>query len=93
MSEFRIFESEEFTRSLGKLSATDAAFIRAKLASHAYPQLREMPFYGPNIRKLRGYNPETWRYRIGNYRVFFHVDDRARIVFILTAERRRDAYR
>jgi len=93
LSEYRIFETEEFGRSLKKLSATDADFIQAKLQGQAYPQLREMPFYGPNIRKLRGYKPDTWRYRIGNCRVFFHVDSDAKVVFLLTVEHRGHACR
>ena len=93
MSEHRIFETEEFGRSLGKLSASDVRFVEAKLQSQAYPQLREMPFYGRNIKKLRDYRPATWRYRLGNYRVFFHVDTGAKVVFVLTVEKRGDAYR
>jgi len=83
LSEYRIFETEEFVRALEKLPKDSANFIRVKLVNHAYPQLREMPSYGPNIRKLRGHKPETWRYRIGKFRVFFHVDDLAKIVFVL----------
>ena len=93
MSDYRIFETEEFLRSLDRLPEADACFLRAKLTSLAYPQLRQMPFFGPNVRKLRGYSPETWRYRVGRYRVFFCVDDTEKIVFILSVDKRKDAYR
>jgi len=93
LPDYRIFETEEFLRSLGKLPDADAAFVQAKLTSLAYPQLRQTPFFGPNVRKLRGYRPETWRYRVGSYRVFFCVDDAERIVFILSVDKRKDAYR
>ena len=93
LSEYRIFETDEFARTLAQLPADQTRFIHSKLFDHAYPQLRQMPFYGPNIRKLRGLNPPTWRYRIGQYRVFFHVDDAKRIVYVLTVEKRKDAYR
>ena len=93
MSDYGIFETEEFARALSGLPEGDASFIRAKLTGHAYPQLREMPYYGPNIRKLRGFNPTTWRYRVGSFRVFFCVDEEEKIVFILTVDNRRDAYR
>jgi mRNA interferase RelE/StbE len=92
-SEFRIFETAEFSRSLARLSAHDAQVIRKKLVEFAYPQFREMPFFGPNIKKLRGYAPDTWRFRIGRFRVFYTVDPAERIVYILTAEARKDAYR
>lgn len=93
LSEYRIFETDELVKSLKKHPEKDASFIRTKLASHVYPQLRQIPFYGPNIKKLRGFNPETWRYRIGKYRVFFQVDSSERIVFILVVEKRKDAYK
>ncbi|MFA6292395.1 MAG: type II toxin-antitoxin system RelE/ParE family toxin [Victivallales bacterium] len=93
LSEYRIFETDELIKSLGKLPDEDASFLRNKLSSHVYPQLRKVPFYGPNIKKLRAYSPETWRYRIGKYRVFFQIDSSDRIVFILTVEKRKDAYR
>ncbi len=93
LSEYRIFETDELAKSLDKLPENDSAFIRTKLSSFVYTQLRQMPFYGPNIKKLRGFNPETWRYRIGKYRVFFQVDNPERIIFILTVEKRKDAYK
>ncbi|MFZ2655205.1 MAG: type II toxin-antitoxin system RelE/ParE family toxin [Victivallales bacterium] len=36
---------------------------------------------------------KTWRYRIGKYRFFFQVDSSEKIVFFLTVEKRKDAYR
>ena len=54
--------------------------------------MRQGPFFGPNIRKLRGYAPATWRYRIGLYRIFYSVDESERIVFMLTVDDRKVAY-
>ena len=68
-------------------------FLPRKLAEYVYPQLRMEPYFGPNIRKLQGYNPETWRYRIGPYRLFYSVDPTDGIVFLLTVDDRKDAYR
>ena len=92
-SEYRIFETDEFLRRLDKLPRRDADAVRRKLDSYVVPQLRANPFHGPNIRKLRGYSPDTWRYRIGRFRVFYVVDAGERTVFILTIDLRRDAYR
>ena len=78
---------------LGELPGGDQDRIRRKLDDHVYPQLRQEPFFGPNIRKLRGYSPDTWRYRIGKFRVFYGVDEKDRTVLILTVDLRRDAYR
>lgn len=85
--------SEEFRKRLVKLPSLEAAFLREKLRAYVYPQLRKMPHLGPNIRKLRAYKPETWRYRIGCFRVFYLVDESERIVFMLTFDQRRDAHR
>ncbi len=93
LSDYRIFETAELVRALRKLPDEDVRFLQGKLKKYVYPQLRQMPFFGANIKKLRGYDPETWRYRIGKYRVFFHVDRTERIVFVLTIEKRKDAYR
>jgi mRNA interferase RelE/StbE len=95
LSEYRIFETDEFLRRvkrLEKLSKRQAAFLRKKLKEYVYPQLREEPFRGTNIKKLRDYSPETWRYRIGQYRLFYTVDTAEKIVFLLTVEDRKDAY-
>ena len=92
LSEYRICEAEELEKSLRKLTARDADFIRRKLTSQVYPQLRQAPYHGPQIKKLRGYRPETWRYRIGRYRVFYLVEEQSRTVSILTVDHRKDAY-
>jgi mRNA interferase RelE/StbE len=93
LSEYRIFKTEEFQRKADKLPLHDANAIRSKLTQYVYPQLREQPFYGANIRKLRGYTPDTWRYRIGRYRVFYIVDQEERIVYIVSIDARKDAYK
>ena len=91
LPEFRIFETVEFRAALSRLGPP--RFLPAKLATYVYPQLRQGPYYGPNIRKLRGYRPETWRYRIGPFRIFYSVNADERIVFMLTIDDRKDAYK
>jgi mRNA interferase RelE/StbE len=93
LSEFRIFETDEFRKRLKKLSSRDVSFLRRKLDSFVYPQLRAEPFWGNNIKKLQGYTPDTWRYRIGKFRVFYVVDQEEQILYILTVDDRKDAYR
>jgi mRNA interferase RelE/StbE len=93
LSDFRIFETDEFAKSLKKMSSRDAVFLRKKLDAFVYPQIKAEPFWGNNIKKLRGYSPDTWRYRIGKFRVFYSVDQKEKIIFILTVDDRKDAYR
>jgi mRNA-degrading endonuclease RelE of RelBE toxin-antitoxin system len=50
------------------------------------------PHFGPNVKRLRGYGPEPWRYRIGAGRFFDETDERARIVFLTAASHRGAAY-
>ena len=89
--EFRIFETEEFKKALARLGPP--RFLPKKLDAYVYPQLRQGPYFGPNIRKLPGYEPATWRYRIGPYRLFYTLDESERVIFVLTIDDRKDAYR
>lgn len=93
LGNYRIFETNEFSRKLERITPPDSQVIRKKLRDHVYPRLREEPTFGKNIKKLRGYTPETWRYRIGKFRIFYSIDDKDRIVFILTIDQRKDIYK
>jgi mRNA interferase RelE/StbE len=93
LPDFRIFETDEFLKKLNKLSSKDASFLRRKLDSYVYPQLREEPFWRNNIKKLQGYDPDTWRYRIGRFRLFFIVDLKENIIYILSIDNRKDVYK
>jgi len=93
LSDFRIFETEEYSKRLNKMSSMDADRIQSKLKSYVYPQLIEDPFWGPNIKKLRDYTPSTWRYRINKFRLFYTIDTAKKIVYILSIDFRKDAYK
>lgn len=93
MSDYQIFETEEFDKKFKKLSSHDVSSIRKKLDTFVYPQIKTDPFWGNNIKKLQGYNPNTWRYRIGKFRLFYIVDNDERVIYILTIDNRKDAYR
>ena len=92
MSDYRIFETDEFTKKLGKMDARDSGFIRDKLNKYVYPQIRKEPRFGKNIKKLKGYNPDTWRYRIGRFRVFYAIENDKAVILMLTLDHRKDAY-
>jgi mRNA interferase RelE/StbE len=93
LTDYRIFETDEFRRNVRSLDARQRAFVETKLKRYIYPQLRVQPHFGPSIKKLQGYHPETWRYRIGRFRVFYAVDEPGQVVNILTLDHRKDAYR
>jgi len=91
LSDFRIFETDEFLKKLKKLSSRDATFLRRKLDAFIYPQIKSEPFWGNNIKKLKGYSPDTWRYRIGKFRLFYIIDQDEQSISILTIDDRKDA--
>jgi mRNA interferase RelE/StbE len=93
LSSYQIFETEEFDKKFKKLSSRDISFIRRKLDTFVYPQIKTDPCWGNNIKRLQGYNPDTWRYRIGKFRLFYIVDNEERVIYILTIDNRKDAYR
>jgi len=88
---FTIAEADEFRKQLLNLPPSEQRRIREKLAGSVYPPLRANPFSGPNIKRLTNYNPPTWRYRIGPYRIFYEISQTT--VFITTIHRRKNAYR
>jgi len=93
LTEFRIFETERFQKDLEERLGSRAGKMAAKLKSHVYPQLRRQPYFGKNIRKLRSYQPETWRYRVGDFRFFYEINEEKKIVFMIAAGLRSGAYR
>lgn len=92
MDNYNIFETDEFIKKVGKISNRDKSFIEKKLLQHIYPQLREEPHYGNNIKKLIDYKPETWRYRIGKYRLFYVINEIEKTIYVLSIDLRKDAY-
>lgn len=44
------------------------------------------------MRRLVDWAPETWRFRIGPYRLFYEIDDRRRMIFMTAIADRKDAY-
>lgn len=92
MTEYRIFETDQFQKDLRTIARSGRGRVEAKLRAVVYPELRKNPFFGPHIRKLKGYEPETWRYRIGSWRFFYEVDAAQRVVLMIAAAHRGSAY-
>lgn len=79
---------KDFEKIKGKIQAK----LRIKLIDYVYPQLRQEPHFGNNIKKLVNWDPETWRYRIGKNRLFYEIDEKEKIVYILALDPRGSAY-
>jgi mRNA interferase RelE/StbE len=92
LSRFKIFETSQFQEDLEQDFRGQQAKIRSKLSSYVYPQLAQNPYFGKNIKKLKDYEPETWRYRIRDFRFFYTIDDHKKTVFMIAADNREGAY-
>ena len=90
---YRIFETERFINDLKLLARGGRGLLEEKLEEYVYPQLRIEPHYGQNIRKLRNWAPDTWRYRIGDWRFFYIINEEIHIVYMIAVSHRKDAYR
>lgn len=71
-----------------KLSNQAAKFYLSannKLSSKinvAFDEIRTNPFFGNNIKKLRGELQGLYRYRIGDIRIVYAVEETIRIVAV-----------
>jgi mRNA interferase RelE/StbE len=90
LDKYKIAETETFSK---KISTGKYGRLYKKIFEDVYPVLRNNPFFGANIKKLRGEYKEIYRFRIGDYRLFYKVDEKEFIVFVITVENRKDAYK
>jgi mRNA interferase RelE/StbE len=92
LDKFKIFETDNYDTCIKSDLSGHREQLRSKLVEYVYPQLREQPYYGKNIKKLVNYKPETWRYRIGEHRLFYTILEEKRLVVMLSVSLRKDAY-
>jgi len=90
---FRVFETRGFLADLAGLGTVSQRRLEAKLREYVYPILRQCPHSGSNIKRLKNWAPPTWRYRVGDWRFFYEIDEKQRIVFMTAADHRKEAYR
>ena len=92
MDRYRIFETETFQQEIAKISRAGLGRIKDKLREHVYSQLRHEPHCGPNIKRLKHWDPPTWRYRIGAWRFFYEINEKEKVIFMPAADHRGRAY-
>lgn len=88
---FRIAETEGFRKQLKK--NPELKRVYKKITDYVYPILKDNPFFGSNIKRLRDPLSDYYRYRIGDYRLFYSVDQDEIVVVIVKLQHRKDAYR
>ena len=87
---YKIAETQTFQREIEKHIYKNTY---KKIVDYVYPILRDNPFFGPNIKRLKGNYSEYFRYRVGQYRIFYKVSSETVTVFIISIDHRKDAYR
>jgi len=88
LSKFRIAETKTFAKNRRKIDDK----VYSKIVQIVYPQLSENPFFGTNIKKLKGNLEGYYRYRIGSYRLFYLIDNERVLVAIVDFQHRQKAY-
>lgn len=86
---YKIAETTTFQKEIKKIGSDK---IYTKIKNVAYPQLKKNPYFGPNIKKLKGDFGGIYRFKIGNYRLFYKIDKEKVILFILSLKPRKDSY-
>lgn len=88
LPKYKIAETKTFKKVKNKINKK----LYSKIKTFIYPQLRENPFYGTNIKKLKDNLEGYYRYRIGNYRLFYLIEDEKLIVVLVDFRHRQNAY-
>lgn len=89
MNNFKIAETETFSK---KINSKKYKRLLNRIVKDVYPMLGINPFYGPNIKKLKGEFKDLYRFRMGDYGFFYKINEQESIIFILNIENRQDAY-
>lgn len=58
-----------------------------------FEQLQASPYNHPNIRRLKGTLGGHYRYRVGDYRVVYRIEEGDRVVIVVLIEHRSEVYR
>jgi mRNA interferase RelE/StbE len=90
LDKYKIAETDTFSK---KINTIKYKHLYEKIVEDVYPILRNNPFFGTNIKKLKGEYKEIYRFRIGDYRLFYKINENEQIVFIINIEDRKDAYK
>ena len=90
LNNFEIAETESF---ISKIEDRKFKKIYQKIKDYVYPQLRLNPFFGSIIKKLKSEFEGIYRYRIGDNRIFYKIENDKVLIIVLDISDRKDAYR
>ncbi|MEK7529186.1 MAG: type II toxin-antitoxin system RelE/ParE family toxin [Patescibacteria group bacterium] len=80
--DYRIFYTHQAEKDIGKLDSVQAVRILKKMKEYV---AQENPM--KNAKKLKGFSLDTYRYRVGDYRVIFRLDPKNNTVVVLVVLR------
>ena len=88
MNRYEIILKPQAIKDLDSLQKRDAVTIADRIERH----LRHKPAFisKSRIKKLRGIQEADYRLRVGDYRVFYSVDELEQIVYVLRVLHKRE---
>ena len=86
---FKIAETRTFTK---RINRPEFQRYYPKIKEYVYPILRNNPCFGPNIKRLKGEYSDFYRYRIGEYRLFYGMSSENAVIYIIEIEHRKSGY-
>ena len=81
-----------FTESARRYFEQADAALQRRL-QRCFERLHAEPHRHPNIKPLRGPLVGHYRYRVGDYRVVYRIDEEDRVVVVVIIAHRREVYR
>ena len=86
--DFQIAETKNFR----KIKKNIDKRIYDKIVNIVYPQLKSNPYYGTNIKKLKGKFERYYRYRVGDYRLFYLIEEDKVLIVVTDFRHRQNSY-
>ena len=82
---FSIAETPTYKKQLRKIKQPG---LEKDIREIVYPLIKNNPFFGPNIKKLKGKFENVYRFRFRTYRLFYTVNNEKVIVIMITIKQR-----
>jgi len=72
LGKYKIAETEHYSK---RIHTKKFSHLYSKIYEDVYPLLRSNPFFGGNIKKLKGEYKDIYRFRIDDYRLFYKIEE------------------
>ena len=83
LNKFKIAETENFSK---KIKSKKYEALYSKIFDNVYPLIKSNPFFGINIKKLKGECSDLYRFGIRHYKLFYMVDEKKLTIFVIDIE-------